>query len=126
MGLKNRSFIRQLNPGKRWSGNGLGNIFLPFLFASLPDRSQDIIRAYKTLVKLHVEEPGFLVIFHPHDPRNGFDFGAHGVGTARSNKAAPFFHAVNLDGDLGRKILFGHGISSLISPGLTTQCPGGL
>lgn len=72
----------------------------------MPDRSQDIIRAHESFVKLHMEEPGFLVKFHPDDPRNVVDLGAHGVRTTRSEEAAPFYHAVNFDGNFGGKLLF--------------------
>ena len=103
----------------------MGNVLLALLLAGLPDRSQNVVRTHEALVKLHAEQPGLLVKFRPDDPRNGLDFGAHGVGTTCSDKAAPFFHALNLEGDVGRKVFFGHAIASLISPGFTTQCPAG-
>ena len=47
-----------------------------------------------------------MVKLHPHDSWDSFDLVAHGVGTAHSEKAALFLHAVNLKGDLGRDLLF--------------------
>jgi len=52
-------------------------------------------------VKLHVEKPGILVELRPGDSRDAFDFGADGVGAARSKNAALFFHAPDFKGQLG-------------------------
>jgi len=53
------------------------------------------------LVKFHVEEAGLLVELGPGNARDSFNFGAHGVGAARSEDAALFFHAGDLKGHLG-------------------------
>jgi hypothetical protein len=79
----------------------LGKVLLPHFLARLPDRREDIFRTHEALVKLYMEEPGLLVELHPGDSRDFFDFGAHGVGTARSENTAFFFHAGNLKGYLG-------------------------
>jgi hypothetical protein len=105
----------------------LGKVLLPLFLACLPDRGQDVIRGHETLVKLHLEKSGVLVIFYPDYPWNIFNLGAHGVRTTCSHKAAPFFHAVHLNGDRRGKILFSHGIApSPVCPTLTTQCRAGL
>ncbi len=78
---------------KKPSGDNPGKVLLPHFLARLPDRGEDIFRTYEALMEFYVKTPGFLVELHPGDARYRFDFGAHGVGTARSQNAAFFFHA---------------------------------
>jgi hypothetical protein len=99
--------IRAL-PGKSWqkgSGNNLWQVLLPHVPARPPDRGQDVFRGYKALVELHVEKPGLLVKLRPGDPRDFFDLVAHGVGAARSEKAALFLHTGDFKSKIGQKIL---------------------
>ena len=85
---------------KKGSGNNLGKVLLPHFFARLPDRGKDVFRGHKALVIFHVEKPGLLVEGHLGDARDFLDFGAHGVGAARSEDAALFLHAPDLKGEL--------------------------
>ena len=85
---------------KKGSGNNLGEVLLSHFFASLPDRGKDVLRGHKALVKFHVEPPGLLVEGHLGDARDLLDGGAHGVGAARSEDAALFLHALDLEGEL--------------------------
>jgi len=88
------------------SGNDPGQVLFAHAAACLKDRSDDILRGHKALVKLHVKEPGLLVELRPGDARDSLDFGAHGVGAARSEDAPLFFHAVHLKGELGQEVFF--------------------
>ena len=60
-----------------------------------------MFRGYEASVKFHAEEAGLLVELHPGDARDSFNFGAHGVGAARSENAAFLLHAGNLKGHPG-------------------------
>ncbi len=100
------------NSQKRWLRNNLGQIFLPHFLPRLPDRGEDIIRADEAFMELHPEELGLLVKLHPGDSRDCLDFGAHGVGTAHSEKAAPLFHASHLKGYFSQELLFHLGAAS--------------
>jgi hypothetical protein len=80
---------------KRWSGNALGQILLPHLPARLPDRGKDGLRGDEAFVELHPEKPGFLIELHPDDAGDIANLGAHGVGTAGSEKAALFLHTLD-------------------------------
>jgi hypothetical protein len=78
----------------------VGKVLLPHFFARLPDRGKDVFCGHKALVILDVEKPGLLVEVYLGDSWDALDFGAHGVGTPRSQKAALFFHAPDPEGEL--------------------------
>jgi hypothetical protein len=86
---------------KKGSGDNLGKVFLPHFFAGLEDRRQDLLRGYKALVELHVEEAGYLAELGPGDPRDAPDGGAHGVGAAGSGNPGLFLHAIHREGKPG-------------------------
>jgi hypothetical protein len=105
-----RPSLPQKSLGKG-SGDNLRKVLLAHVPACLPDRGQDIFRGHEALVELHLEEPANLVELHPGDPRDFFDLGAHGVGTAGSQKAALFLHAVDFKGEFGQKVFLHYSTS---------------
>jgi hypothetical protein len=88
------------------SGDNLGEVLLPHFFACLPDRGKDVFRGDEAPVKLDVKESGAVVEFHPGDPGDVANFGAHGVGAAGSQVAALVFHTLNLQNYFSPDILF--------------------
>jgi hypothetical protein len=92
-------------PQRKASTNNPGKVLLPDVPARLPDRGQDVFRGHEAFVELYKEAPGCLVELHPGDSRDFLDLVAHGVGTARSQNAPLFLHAVDFKGKFGQKIL---------------------